>query len=223
MADPRTYVVRLVDCAKARGGGVGDHAAGVLTLLKTWYGAVCQRATSAGTVWTADIGWLEQPTQTPQGSDAGAPFTINMLLFFVPIPRDSVILLHPSYASGFELPSVRDHSVGGLTVTEGTIQGGQQTPTLAISEIYIERSRGTDQALAPLRLAKLAFHESMHNQLNKGAAALHSGEGFAKPEVLGDAPSAANILAMAQRIGVLMPQWVGGMDAWNAWERERPK
>jgi hypothetical protein len=74
MADTKTYVVRLIDCGKARGltapdaASVGADAESVSSKLKTWYSAVCQSASSANTTWNADVQWLDQPTSTPSGA-----------------------------------------------------------------------------------------------------------------------------------------------------------
>src|SRR5262245_40135024 len=101
MADTKTFVVRLIDCGKARGkaaadaGTVGADAEDVGSRLKTWFSAVCHKASSSSTTWTADVQWLDQPTSTPAGQDAGGLHTINLIVFFVPYPRDSVILLNP--------------------------------------------------------------------------------------------------------------------------------
>ena len=71
MADTKTYTVRLIDCGKARDGTAADDAASVgadaesvSSHLKTWYSAVCHKAS---TTWNADVQWLSQPTSTPSG------------------------------------------------------------------------------------------------------------------------------------------------------------
>jgi hypothetical protein len=60
----------------------------------------------------------------------------------------------------------------------------------------------------------------MHNQLGKGDE-LHSGDGFAKNVPSGNSPSAANIDAMADKIGILTPQWQDGFQEWLNWNKDR--
>ena len=229
MADTKTYTVRLIDCGKARDGtaaadaaSVGADAQSVSSHLNTWYSAVCHKAS---TTWNADVQWLSQPTSTPSGGDAGGMHVINMIVFFVPYPRDSVILLHSDFSSGFTLTAMTDPTQMGTTVTKGaTQQGGVRTPTLGISEVYIHRLQDPHSSSATqLNLARAAFHESMHNQLGKGDE-LHSGaDGFAKKVPSGNAPSAANTNAMADKIGTLTPQWQDGFREWLNWNKDRLK
>jgi hypothetical protein len=229
MADTKTYTVRLIDCGKARdrtaadAASVGADAESVSSQLKTWYSAVCHKASSANTTWNADVQWLDQPTSTPSGGDAGGLHVINMIVFFVPYPRDSVILLHPDYSSGFALDAITDPTRMGTTVTQGATQGSVRTPTLGISEVYVHRLQDPHSSSAtPLNLARAAFHESMHNQLGKGDE-LHNGDGFAKSEPSGNTPSAANISAMAAKVGTLTPQWQDGFREWLKWNKDRLK
>jgi hypothetical protein len=229
MADTKSYVVRLIDCGKAReqtapdAASVGTDAASVCSQLKTWYGLVCQKASSANTTWSADVQWLDQPTSTPAGGDAGDSHAINLIIFFVPYPRDSVILLHPNYSSGFTLDAVTDTSRMGTTVTDGTTRGSARTPTLGISEVYVHRLQDPHNTAAlSLNLARAAFHESMHNQLGMGDE-MHSGDGFAKALPAGNSPSATNISAMAGRLTTLTPQWQDGFREWLKWNKDRGK
>ncbi|WP_159351372.1 hypothetical protein [Roseomonas harenae] len=222
-----TYSVRLVDCARTRQGkeqgGLGTHASGVCTLLKKWYTSVCQKASSGNQVWNADVQWQAVPSSAPAGESAGAALTVNLILFFIPIPRDSVILSHPNYSNGFTLPSIMDHSLGGVTVVGGTRRGNQRTPTLGISEIYVDRLQERNAAETPLTIARLAFHEGMHNQLDTWNNNLHAQGGFAAAIPVGTDPTIANINAMAARIGNLVPQWTGGFQAWLDWDKNRPR
>jgi hypothetical protein len=169
------------------------------------------------------VQWLDQPVSTPSGGDAGGLHAINLIVYFVPYPRDSVILLHPDYSSGFTLDAMTDTTRMGTTVTQGTTQGSARTPTLGISEVYIHRLQDSHSVAATrLNLARAAFHESMHNQLGMGDE-LHRNDGFAKAEPSGSSPSAANIKAMADRIGVLTPQWQDGFQEWLKWNKDRLK
>jgi hypothetical protein len=227
MADTKTYVVRLIDCGNVRGPGssdsaqVGSDAVSVCSNLKTFYSAVCQKASSSTTIFTADVQWLGQPASTPSGGEAGGLLTINIIIFFVPFPRDSVILLHPNYNGKLNLDAITDFTQLGTTVTASRTPGN--VPTLGISEVYIKRTQDIDSTAAAFNLARAAFHESMHNQLRKGDE-LHLGDGFAKAKLdnWGSSPSAANITAMAGQIGTLIPQWLDGFQEWIKWNRSRP-
>jgi hypothetical protein len=145
-----------------------------------------------------------------------------MLLFFIPIPRDSVILLHPRYASGFALPAVADRDIKGETVTQTTTRGSTQTPALGISEIYIDRMTNSDTAKRTFEISRMAFHESMHNQLRLGDS-MHGRSGFAASIPTGNAPDATNVSQMAGALGTLVPQWLDGFQVWLDWEKARPK
>lgn len=62
----------------------------------------------------------------------------------------------------------------------------------------------------------MGFHESMHNQLIRVGDELHRGNGgFAAETPTGTAPSAQNLQMMAAAIGVLVPQWPDGSQAWR--------
>jgi hypothetical protein len=148
---------------------------------------------------------------------------INMIVFFVPYPRDSVILLHPDYSSGFTLDAVTDLTRRGTTVTQGATQGSVRTPTLGISEVYIHRLQDPHSSSSTqLNLASAAFHESMHNQLGMDDG-LHSGDGFARSVPSGNTPSAASVSAMASKIGTRTPQWQDGFAVWLKWNKDRQK
>jgi hypothetical protein len=62
----------------------------------------------------------------------------------------------------------------------------------------------------------------MRNQLGMGDE-LHGGDGFAKAVPSGNTPSAANISAMAAKIGTLTPQWQDGFGEWLKWNKDRKK
>jgi hypothetical protein len=212
-----TYVVRLIDCLTTA-GGVGSGTVDVQTSLSTWYRAVCQQASSAGTTWNADVQWLANPPSSNPGQDAGSPLTINMIVFFIPGPSQGVIRLHQLYR-GKPLPADTDTAVWGTTVSVWNPPGariGARNPVLGISEVYISRCRGGSDAETRATLARMAFHESMHNQLIRPEADLHRGNsGFAADVPAGAAPSGANIQMMAVGIGTLVPQWLEGFQAWR--------
>jgi hypothetical protein len=210
-----TYVVRLIDCQKTinSSGGVGDNATQVLAKLKVWYASVCQQASSADTNWTADVQWLDQPPRNLPGQDAGNPLTINMLLFFVPSARHSVIQRHPVYKKTDV--AALGHGDAGLTVTGGPTRLKIE---YGISEIYIANCQSTKGNETTQRnLAATAFHESMHNQLAMGNEMHQGGTGFRAAVPAGDSPDAQNLKDMAAKIGTLIPQWLDGFQAWVSW------
>jgi hypothetical protein len=205
-----TYVVRLIDCQKG-GGGVGDNAADVLAKLKTWYTSVCLKASSKNSTWTADVQWLDQPPRNQPGQDAGSPATVNMILFFVPSPRSSVIPLHPKFKKVDLKYEVEHKDVWGKTE-----QGlPRSSLNLAVSEIYVTRCRVGGDAETTQNLAITAFHESMHNQLYLGDE-MHNRTGFAASPETGDLPNEANLKDMAGNIGTLIGQWLDGFQAWRS-------
>jgi hypothetical protein len=208
-----TYTVRLIDCA----GTLRANATDVGNSLTNWYRSVCQQATSGDTVWAADVQWQTQPGGNSGGQDAGAPLTINLIIYFVPSPRESIIKLHPQYRS-MTLDAESDTSVWGTTVSRWAppAPAGRRTPTLGISEVYIARCSATDSATTRLNLARTGFHESMHNQLVRPGDDLHHGNGgFAADTPTGTAPSAQNLQMMSGALGVLVPQWPDGFQAYR--------
>jgi len=212
-----TFVVRLIDVAGGT-SGVAGHAASVGSSLSTWYQSVCQQATAGSTIWNADVQWLAQPPSNTPGQDAGSPMTINMIIFFVPDPQQGVIRLHPQFRNA-TVAAETDTTIWGNTVSQWTPPGahvGHRTPTLGISEVYISRCRTTDDAGTRLNLARIGFHDSMHNELVRPGNDLHRGNsGFAADVPTGSAPSAQNVQMMAGAIGTLVPQWLGGFQAWR--------
>ena len=213
-----TYVVRLIDCQKAikGSGGIGDNATQVLAKLKVWYASLCQQASSADTNWTADVQWLDQPPRNVPGQDAGNPLTINMLLFFVPSARHSVIKRHPDYKD--KDVAKLGYGDAGLTVNSTQTRGGVRKIVYGISEIYIANCQSTEGNETTQRnLAATAFHESMHNQLAMGDEMHKGGTGFRAAEPTGNSPDANNLRDMAAKIGTLIPQWLDGFQAWVSW------
>ena len=172
-----TYVVRLIDCQK-KAGGVEGNADKVLANLKVWYTSVCQTASSGGAAWTADVQWLDAPPSSVPGQAAEHPLTVNMLLFFVPSPRSSVITLHPQW-SKITLPALSDTDILGQTVTSGVVcrvvDAGRQRSGSARS---IFRAAAKRTARTIINLSRIAFHESMHNQLNLSNDMHRGGTGF---------------------------------------------
>jgi hypothetical protein len=177
-----------------------------------WYTQVCQKASSATDTWGADVQWLDKPPgAAPPGQDTGDPLVINMLVYFVTSPRDSVIRLFSN--AGSAAVNAIPASYIGLTFVPGA---GVASPRTT-SEVYILRTTAaTNGASNQLALARCAFHESMHNQLNL-ANALHSGRTkFAAAAPSGDSPDGTELTLMANSIGTLRPQWIDGFQAWKS-------
>jgi len=83
---------------------------------------------------------------------------------------------------------------------------GATAPNSGASEVYVKSSD-------PIFLAKLAFHELMHNRLKLGDAELHSQGGLASGNISSSTPlTAANIEAMARVIKDPIAQWTEGID-----------
>jgi hypothetical protein len=204
--------VRIVDCDKANKVGVQGDAADVRSLLTTWFTQVCQKASTKDETWNADVQWLDSPPGTkPPDSDSGSPFVVNLMIYFVQSPRDSVIRLSPRNNGKFPDERVLSNKdCTGYTWTE-PVSGGRTT-----SEVYVVRCKPIkgDKTSAPLQLARTAFHESMHNQLALGEE-LHRGNGFAAAAADGNSPNGDNIAKMAAGIATLRPQWVEGFQAWK--------
>ncbi len=206
----KTYVVRLVDCDKANKNGVGDLAEGIRTLLSNWYTQVCQKASSATDTWSADVQWLDSPPGAkPPGQNAGNPLVINILVYFVTSPRDSVIRLF-SQQGQQAVKAIPDSDIGLTFVSGGPVS------SMSISEVYILRTLSvTNGASRQLVLARCAFHESMHNQLNLGNS-LHTGRTkFAAAAPDGNSPDGDELALMAGSIATLRPQWIDGFQAWK--------
>ncbi len=209
-----TYVVRLVDVEKSTNYGVSGDAKKVGCLLSTWYTAVCHKASGGDATWNADVQWMDDPPRDkPPNDNAGAPFVINMMIYFLLTPRTSVIKLHPSNNNRLPDPGVwSDTNDIGLTWFL-TMNGAV---TIDVSEVYVSRCRELtkgDDSL-PLLLARTAFHESMHNQLALDNR-LHRFSGFAAADATGTSPTADNIDKMAASIATLRKQWVDGFQAWR--------
>ncbi|GGH20214.1 hypothetical protein GCM10007036_23640 [Alsobacter metallidurans] len=203
----KTYVVRLVDCMQGP-GGLNDDAGPVLASLKVWYAAVCQDASAKGEAWTADVAWMNNPASSNASQNPGDGLVFNLMLFFIPSPRESVIKLNVNM-KGVPLP-MDDRTVWGLTSSSE-----KNSKTLvAISEIYVARCRagGGD---AVLNIARMGFHEGMHNQLGLGDGMHRSARGFKAETPEGNSPLAENIKDMASRISTLVPQWPEGLQAWR--------
>lgn len=223
MATAKTYTVRLIDLGKARGGGagLGSLATDIGQKMKTWYTSVCTKASSNAVAWSADVQWLEKPPTANASQDPGSALTINMIVFFVPIPRDSVILLHKDYSHDYQLGAINDPDARGETVTNGATKGGVRIPDIGISEVYVDRFKNADTEQRKLEIARMGFHESMHNQMMIDDAHLHQRTGFAKAIPEGTAPNATNVQQMANALDTLVPQWLGGFQAWLDWDKTK--
>jgi hypothetical protein len=83
---------------------------------------------------------------------------------------------------------------------------GATAPKSGASEVYVKSSD-------PIFLAKLAFHELMHNRLKLGDAELHPQGGLAAASISSSTPlTTANIEAMARVISDPIAQWTEGID-----------
>ena len=208
-----TYVVRLIDCDKAKNSGVNGDADDVRNLLKIWFTQVCQKASTSNATWNADVQWLDSPPSAkPSNNDFGSPFVVNLMIYFVTSPRDSVISLSPRNKGKFpDAKVLSDADYIGYTWSEPVSGAGT---IITISEVYVRRCRDANDSPTPLQLARSGFHESMHNQLALGDE-LHKGSGFAGARIDGNSPSADNIAKMAAGLATLRPQWVEGFQAWK--------
>jgi hypothetical protein len=211
MADQHKYVVRLVDCDKANKTGVQGDADEVRGFLRDWFKRVCQKASTKASTWNEDVQWLDSPPSAkPPNSDSGAAFVINLMIYFVQSPQDSVIRLAKQNKGTVPQKVLSNKDYTGWTWTEPGKDGRTTT------EVYVLRSQPTkdDKTAAALQLARTAFHESMHNQLGLGDE-MHRGSGFEASPQVGNSPSADNIAKMAAGIATLRPQWVEGFQAWK--------
>lgn len=77
------------------------------------------------------------------------------------------------------------------------------------SEVYVRGLEG------PRHVAKIIFHEAMHNKLHRGDN-LHSQGGLAAETIYADTPlTDANIATMAPALATSRPQWTGAWDMIN--------
>lgn len=200
------FVVRLVDC---RGDALdSDNQAAVLTTLRSWYGGICQDASSTRTTWTLDIRW-----DLATGSGPAA----HLLLFFVPSTRHSMIRLRAPWQDQ-PLAGETDTTVQGFTAIAFTPPAGRpghRTGTLGISEIYVNRCTRSAVRDTQTELARTAFHESMHNQLLLRDGELHSHGGMAAATSTASSPGPADRSMMAAAIGRRVPQWTEGYRTWR--------
>lgn len=120
-----------------------------------------------------------------------APQAWELLIYVVASSLDSVVSTLGGSPSG-----------DGLTSWRGDVTG---------SEVYVNASRGDN-----ILLAKLAFHEAMHNKKRWTDAQLHPTGGLAGSPITAATPlTDANIALMAAVLGRNRPQWTGGCAAYN--------
>ncbi len=135
----------------------------------------------------AEVQWM---TQCP------GPAAHELVVYVVSSGMDSIVVSMPGLSGR---PGSIDSD--GLTVW---------TDSLTASEVYTTRF-GSNSSM----LAKLIFHEAMHNKTHRGSA-LHQGDGLAvSPITAGSQLTAANIRAMAGVLNRSRPQWSGGCSAYN--------
>jgi len=115
----------------------------------------------------------------------------ELLIYVVPSATDSIVRDMPALR-GRASPHPRD--AGFTAWAEG----------VTASEIYPPRDT------QPVRLAKLAFHEAMHNKLHVGGE-LHGRDGLAVSPIQPSSElSDNNKRNMAAVLGQDRPQWTGG-------------
>jgi hypothetical protein len=159
------------------------------TALKGYFDRVIQSAPALRRRFDegAEVQWT---TQCP------GPAGHELLINDVTSAMDSIVVSMPGLS---ERPSSIDSD--GLTVW---------TDQLTSSEVYTARF-GTNPAM----LAKLAFHEAMHNKTHRGAN-LHRGDGLAvTPLTEASQLTRANIRIMAGVLVRSRAQWTGGCTAYN--------
>jgi hypothetical protein len=179
------YKIHMVKLGRAR---VGDESA-TGTALKGYFDRVIQSSATLRRSYAggAEVTWTTScPAVRPH----------ELLIYVVVSALDSIVVSLP----GLTNTQTRINS-DGLTVWTGT---------LTAAEVYTTRF-GTNSAM----LAKLAFHEAMHNKTHRGSS-LHSGGGLAaSPISQRSALTTANIRLMGRVLGTSRPQWTGGCTAYN--------
>ena len=120
----------------------------------------------------------------------------ELLIYVVPSSDDSIVK---------DMPALR-----GRTSPSGSDAGFTAwADDLTASEIF--PPRGTEPAM----IAKLAFHEAMHNKMHSGSD-LHGQDGLAvSPLTPSSALTADNKRRMAQVLGRNRRQWTGGCSLYN--------
>ena len=179
------YKIHMVKLGRAR---VGDESA-TGTALKGYFDRVIQSSATLRRSYAggAEVTWTTScPTVRPH----------ELLIYVVVSALDSIVVSLP----GLTNTQTRINS-DGLTVWTGT---------LTAAEVYTTRF-GANSAM----LAKLAFHEAMHNKTHRGNS-LHSGGGLAASPISSrSALTTANIRLMRRVLGTSRPQWTGGCTAYN--------
>lgn len=179
------YKIHMVKLGRAQVGN--ESATG--TALKGYFDRVIQSNARLQRSYAggAEVTWTTScPTVAPH----------EVLIYVVVSALDSIVVSLPGLTS----TQARTNS-DGLTVWTGT---------LTAAEVYTSRF-GTNPAM----LAKLAFHEAMHNKTHRGSN-LHSGGGLAvSPITSRSTLTTANIRLMQGVLGTSRPQWTGGCTAYN--------
>jgi hypothetical protein len=116
------------------------------------------------------------------------PFGHEMLVYFMP-PNLSIVKNVPNMIGSPNLGA-----------------DGTTAPNAGASEVYVKSDH-------PLFLAKIAFHELMHNRLRLSNAELHGQGGLASASIQANTPlTPANIQSMAKVIADPITQWTEGID-----------
>ncbi|MGB5486445.1 MAG: hypothetical protein WBN06_03580 [Lysobacterales bacterium] len=179
------YKIHMVKLGQARVGN--ESATG--TALKGYFDRVIQSRAALQRSYAngAEVTWT---TSCPTVQ------THELLIYVVTSALDSIVVSLP----GLTNTQTRMNS-DGLTVWTGTFTA---------AEVYTTRF-GTNPAM----LAKLAFHEAMHNKTHRGNN-LHSGGGLAaSPITQSSTLTTANIRLMGGVLARSRPQWTGGCLAYN--------
>jgi hypothetical protein len=123
---------------------------------------------------------------------AAGPVRHELLVYFMP-PGASIVKNVPGLAEPIDL------SGGGSTVY-----------SRGASEVYIKSND-------PVALAKLAFHELMHNRLKQSDVQLHKQGGLASAIVNASTQlSDLNIKSMAAVLRTPITQWLAGISTLNS-------
>jgi hypothetical protein len=126
--------------------------------------------------------------------DRAAPVNWELLVYFMP-PGLSIVQQLPG------LTRTLDLTANGNTAFVGT---------QVASEVYVTSSD-------PVFLAKLAFHELMHNRLLQGDAMHNSQDGLGAAFINASTPiTPTNQLTMAAVLPNPSQQWVGGISILNS-------
>lgn len=166
-----------------------DQQTQVRTLLKGFFDRVVRSSRSLRTRFDEGVRvrWTTScPTTRIQGHE--------LLIYMVQSVISSVVSSH-----------FRSPRVGGNGVTAWATGAGGKTG----SEVYVGR-------MTPALVARVAFHEAMHNKTHWNDRRLHGRGGLARATVLDNTRlTRQNIQDMARLLGRNRAQWTGGCALMN--------